>query len=86
MNLLTALENIQVKDKRIEFILDSDISKTVVININGNYTKWTDNEKGYISEEVYKKHFNGNLRQCLDYLQSFQLKGDLNEIYHTLNN
>lgn len=85
--IFSTLQKIDANVKRADVLMDKDISLTVILDINGSHTKWTDNEKGYIADDIYKNHFNGSLADCLRYLQTFQtneFRGmDLNEIkYH----
>jgi len=87
--IFNTLQKIEASVKRAEVLMDKDISLTVVIDINNHHTKWTDNEKGYIVPDIYKKHFNGNLKECLVYLESFRMdfRGcDLNEIKYITEN
>jgi len=52
----------------------------VVTTINGHTETWIDGVNQFVSDLCY----NGDLKDCLRYLQSFQYKvpTDLNEIYH----
>lgn len=88
--IFNTLNKVDASVKRAEVLMDRDISITILIDINNTQTKWTDNEKGFIVEDIYKKHFDGGLKDCLRYLQGFRVKDseqfkgmDLNEIkYH----
>jgi len=86
--IFNTLFHIEAKVKRAEVLADTDISLTVILDINGNHTKWCDNEKGFIAKDIYDKHFNGGLKDCLVYLRTFQTADltngmDLNELkYH----
>ncbi len=93
--IFNTLFHIDAKVKRAEVLADTDISLTVILDINGNHTKWCDNEKGFIAKDIYDKHFNGGLKDCLVYLETFctvpvvtterytsRARVDLNEMYH----
>ena len=93
--IFSTLQKIDANVKRADVLMDKDISLTVILDINGSHTKWTDNEKGYITDDIYRNHFNGSLADCLRYLQKFQIKPsyepyvsrarvDLNEIKYDL--
>ena len=87
--IFNTLNRVDAKKKQGTVLLDKDISVTVLIDINNTQTKWTDNEKGYIVDEIYKRHFNGTLKDCLVYLESFcmDFRGcDLNEIKYMMEN
>ena len=78
-----AFLQVDANRKIIHFEFDkAEDYESVTTEINGTRFKWTD--KNHCDPATKRLIYQGNLDQCLTYLQSFQIKArtDLNEIYY----